>query len=229
MPLVSIIIPTRNRVTLLREAVASALLQDYPRKEIIVVDDGSNDGTEEFCAGLPVQHVRLTGKGRSTARNLGVSKASGELLAFLDDDDLWPEGSLAARVRRWKENPECHHVVGRVRRFRGNPDGSLTFLDREDEAHHMVGLGAEVMLRGAFEAAGGFDESLDRDEDADLWFRMREEGMKVTMIPEICLHYRRHDGNTTSDHEEISCQHASLLRALHRKLRNTRLSPADQP
>lgn len=228
-PLVSVIIPTRNRASLLRETLNSVLCQEYGAREIIVIDDGSEDGTGELCREFPVHYVRTTQRGRSAARNAGASAAAGDLLAFLDDDDLWPERSLSLRVRRWEEDPECHHLVGRVRRFRVDSEGDVSFLDDERQARHMVGVGAGVMLRKAFFAAGGFDESLSTDEDTDLWFRMKAAGMRLRMIPEICLHYRRHEGNTTSSHEEIDGQHASLLRSLRRKIVNNRLSGATIP
>ena len=228
-PLVSIIIPTRNRVSLLKETLGSVLSQDYGAREIIVVDDGSEDGTGELCRALPVHYVRSPKRGCSAARNTGASACSGDLLAFLDDDDLWPEGSLSARVRRWRETAECHHVVGRVRRFRSDGDGVVSFLEDEIHARHMVGIGAGVMLREAFFEAGCFDESLSVDEDTDLWFRMKSAGMSLRMIPEICLHYRRHEGNTTCAHEEIEGQHASLLRSLRRRISINRLSGATTP
>jgi len=196
-PLVTFVIPTCNRPALLAATLGSVLAQDYAAKEIIVVDDGSTDETAEVCARFPVVYLRQENRGPAAARNRGAGAARGELLAFLDDDDLCPPGSLGVRVEHWKDDPGCHHVVGRIRRFREETPGCIEFIDTEGQATHIIGVGPEVMLRSAFEKVGGFDESLRMSEDVDLWLRMGEAGLRRKLIPEICLFNRKHPGQIT--------------------------------
>ena len=237
-PVVSVIIPTHNRSSLLEETIASVLLQDYQEKEIIVVDDGSSDDTESCCSRLGVRYLQQDHLGCAAARNLGAAHARGVLMAFLDDDDLWPVGSLSARVREWERDPGYAHVIGKTRRFSWKPGVGITFLDSESEAYHMLGLlGAGLILKSAFESLGGFDESLHHNndaylrstEDTDLWFRMQCAGMKLGKTSEVCLHYRRHAGNISAHLDDVTEQHRSLLHSLHWKLTRSRSGASPAP
>src|SRR5664279_1426157 len=98
MSLVSIVITTYNRRAFLKEAVQSALGQDYPEKEVLVVDDGSTDGSEAEVQGLPVKYLWKENGGISSARNAGIRASVGDYLAFLDVDDLWLKDKLAAQM-----------------------------------------------------------------------------------------------------------------------------------
>ena len=122
-PLLSVVIPTRNRAHLVCDAVESALAQGAGRVEVIVVDDGSTDGTADVLARRFGQRIRLLRthgrRGVGAARNLGVSAAGGELLAFLDDDDLWLPGKLDAELRVFESFPDAEAVIS----------DSLSFLE----------------------------------------------------------------------------------------------------
>lgn len=119
-PLISVIIPVYNAAHFLADAVASVLAQDYPKLEIIVIDDGSTDDIAEAVDALPVQvrFLRQANGGAASARNLGIRAASADLIAFLDVDDLWPDHSLDARVQWLADNPDCDVVIGRGPRGR---------------------------------------------------------------------------------------------------------------
>ncbi len=111
MPAVSVILPVYNREALVERALASVLQQSYRDLEVLVVDDGSTDGTAERVAACPDPRVRLIRRdrnyGQASARNLGVARAQGWLLAFQDSDDEWlPDRShWPARVWRWSMAP----------------------------------------------------------------------------------------------------------------------------
>jgi glycosyltransferase involved in cell wall biosynthesis len=114
-PLVSVIIPTFNRKDFVKEAVQSVLIQDYPQIEIIVVDDGSTDGTEGEISnafGSAIQYFFQNNAGECRARNRGILKAQGDLICFLDSDDILPPGSISARVRCFQENQNCRVSYG---------------------------------------------------------------------------------------------------------------------
>ena len=218
-PLVSLIIPTCNRAAFLPATLASALSQDYPAKEIIVVDDGSTDNTSEICARHAVRYLRQENHGVSPARNIGVKHSRGELLVFLDDDDLLPPGSLRMRVDSWRRESCRHSMMGRLRRFNEQAPGRIEFIDPEESASHQMCMGAAMVARNAFEQLGGFDESLHMSEDADFWLRFQEAKMKLHTIPEICLYQRRHPGNATRD---IGHTERKFLTVLHQAMQRRR-------
>lgn len=122
-PLLSVVIPTRNRANLVGEAIESALCQKDGQVEVIVVDDASTDETANVLArsfGSRIRLLRMAHRrGAGAARNAGVRQASGELVAFLDDDDLWLPGKLDAELRVFERLPEADAVVS----------DSLSFLD----------------------------------------------------------------------------------------------------
>jgi glycosyltransferase involved in cell wall biosynthesis len=184
--LVSVIIPTFNRCGLVREAVASACVQRGTEFEVVIVDDGSTDDTaaaleNEF--GARVRILRTENRGVAAARNLGVAASRGELIAFLDSDDLWLPGKLAAQTAFFAARPEaeiCQTEEIWIRNgVRVNPC-----------AHHrkpsgdifepslrrcLVSPSAVMLRRELFERVGGFDERLLVCEDYDLWLRIARD------------------------------------------------------
>ena len=115
-PLVSVITPVYNGARHLVDAVTSIERQDYEPLEIIVVDDGSTDETPDVIAELGdrVRAFRQDNAGPAAARNRGLAEARGELLAFCDADDTWPDGKLDLQVGRLQQDPELDVVLGRV-------------------------------------------------------------------------------------------------------------------
>lgn len=221
-PLVSIIIPTFNRPVLLGLTLDDLQAQDYPAKEVIVVDGGAEEGIGEIrqiCESRSARYVRQEDSGISCARNLGFNLSHGELILFQDDDDLCPPGSLRARVAHWQSEPDSDHVIGKLRRFWEPEPGKMEFIEPEDQTHHYMILGAEMMTRRAFARVGGFDPAILRSEDTDLFLRTREAGMKLKFIPEICLFYRRHPGNITHNLDQAD---KTMLSVLHMTMQRRR-------
>ncbi len=97
---VSVVIPTFNRRSLVRETLASVFAQSLPPHEVIVVDDGSTDGTEEVVRRFPVRYIRQGNSGQNAARAAGARIATGDWISFLDDDDLWKPSFLATMAER---------------------------------------------------------------------------------------------------------------------------------
>lgn len=221
LPLVSVVIPTFNRASHLSRTLTSIVAEEYPAKEIVVVDDGSTDHTGNVCARFPVRYLRQVNRGGSAARNAGVAASKGELLLFLDDDDICVTGSLAGRVRHWLAAPDHDFVLGKLRRFSEENAGGFHFLQ---EPVQILCLGAGLMTRRGFERAGGFDEALamGRSEDVDLWLRMRGTGQRLKFIDDLCLYYRRHPGNATQDDRRWE---SGFLQTLHRNIKRSREKP----
>jgi len=182
LPLVSVIIPTYNRWPLVNEAVESVLAQRAQDFEIIVVDDGSTDGTAKELAkyGARLRLFSQHRSGVSAARNLGAREARGRFLAFLDSDDLWRPEKLAVQTAFMEQHPQCQICQteeiwlrngARVnpRAIHQKPSGDIFLRSLE---LCLVSPSAVMMKRELFDATGGFDEALPVCEDYDLWLRI---------------------------------------------------------
>ncbi|MBI3795924.1 MAG: glycosyltransferase family 2 protein [Deltaproteobacteria bacterium] len=181
MPNVSVIIPTYNRRDFVREAVASVLAQTYRDFELLVIDDGSDDDTaavvHEFNG---VRYVFQPNRGVSAARNRGVALSTGELLAFLDSDDVWQPDKLKYQVAFFTARPEariCQTEELWLRHgVRVNPHNKHRKVGGDIFARSLqlclVSPSAVMLRRELFAQVGGFDETLPACEDYDLWLRI---------------------------------------------------------
>lgn len=179
---ISVIIPTFNRCAMLGKAVDSVLHQDYPDTEIIVVDDGSTDATREMLHsyGKRIRIIRQENRGVSAARNRGIAAAEGELIAFLDSDDLWLPGKLKSQAAFFADRPGamiCQTEEIWIRKgVRVNPKKKhrkRSGMIFEPSLHLcLVSPSAVMMRRKLFAEVGLFDENLPACEDYDLWLRV---------------------------------------------------------
>ena len=191
-PTVSVIIPTFNRWPMVGEAVESVLAQSFKDFELIVVDDGSGDGTAEKIKALggDIRMIVQSRRGVSAARNHGASAARGRYLAFLDSDDLWLPEKLAVQTSFMMENPKvqicqteeiwirCGVRVNPKAKHR-KPSGDVFRASLE---LCLVSPSAVMMTKGLFDEMGGFDESFPVCEDYDLWLRSAVSH-RVALIP----------------------------------------------
>jgi GT2 family glycosyltransferase len=195
-PSVSVIIPTFDRWPKIGEAVDSVLAQDFADFELIVIDDGSTDGSASKLSqsGSRVQILSTPQQGVSAARNVGVSRSAGRYVAFLDSDDLWRPGKLARQTAFMDANPAVqicqteeiwirNGVRVNPKAIHRKPSGDV-FLRSLDLC--VVSPSAVMMKRGLFQRLGGFDESLPVCEDYDLWLRIAVE-LPIPLIPEALV------------------------------------------
>ena len=119
-PLVSVVIPVFNGEKFLRDAVESVLAQKYSPIEVIIVDDGSTDGTASVANSFPetVRYLHQINNGPAAARNRGIEQAQGSLIAFADADDLWPAAKLALQLPDLIGDPTIEIVIGRIQQVR---------------------------------------------------------------------------------------------------------------
>ncbi|MDL2122790.1 MAG: glycosyltransferase [Deltaproteobacteria bacterium] len=181
-PLVSVIIPTYNRGWTLKDAIDSVLAQDFTDFELIVVDDGSTDNTQDILSSYKKDIVvlRQDNKGVSSARNKGIVSASGQFIAFLDSDDLWLSQKLSTQVDFFNANPDaliCQTEEKWIRNgIRVNPKKRHKKLSGDifNPSLYLclVSPSAVMIKRSLFEKTGMFDESFPACEDYDMWLRV---------------------------------------------------------
>jgi glycosyltransferase involved in cell wall biosynthesis len=215
-PFFSVVIPTYNRATLLREALASVLAQEYSDFEVVVVDDGSTDETEAVvrASGLPAQFLRQTNSGPGATRNRGIQAARGVYVTFLDSDDLWFPWTLAtfAQIIRQENNPSW--IVGAPREFRSPAE--LTTCRREairqtSYRDYLASSGVDawvpgcgaVIRRDVLQSAGGFTDKWINAEDSDLWLRLGEAKNFIHLQSPHTLAYRCHANTAVANSRRL--------------------------
>lgn len=203
--IVSVVIPTYNRKEKVIEAIKSAIEQKFNHMEIIVVDDGSTDGTSEFLKSLnlPIKLITKPNGGVSSARNEGIKNAKGKYVAFLDSDDLWLPGKIQSQVNFLESHPDIPlaytdqylNINGKnldVTRFQRNPPKDTMLLSAFVD---LVPIHTStVMIRSSiFNEIGLFSEELSIHEDSELWNRISNK-YKLGFIPEVLGVYRWQEG-----------------------------------
>lgn len=214
-PYISVIIPTYNAASFLGEAIQSIQQQHYANLEIIIIDDGSTDNTTEVVGsfGDRVRYLYQENSGPSQARNTGLKVAQGEIIAFLDADDLWSEKKLEVQLNCFSENPALEVVVGRVQYLL--IQGNQRIFKEFSQPSLGVNLGAGLYKRSVFDKLGYFDASMQQSEDVDLFMRIRENQIAMAAIEAVTLYYRIHDNNMTSDRAQ---QNTLFIKALKQSL-----------
>ncbi len=211
-PLVSVVIPTFNRAKTILRAVDSVIGQDYAPLELIVVDDGSEDGTGALLAPLAetgrlILH-RQANRGVSAARNAGIGLARGSLVAFLDSDDQWLPAKISAQVKFMADHPEAVLVQTQERWIRHgrrvNPGrrhlkkaGDI-FL--ESLKLCLISPSAVMLRKSLLDEVGLFDEKLSAAEDYDLWLRITARYPAHLIDEELMIRYGGHPDQLSARH-----------------------------
>jgi len=197
-PLISVIVPVYNGEKFIREAIENILSQNYPALEIIMVDDGSTDNSKTIIDNLEVdlRYFHQDNDGPAAARNRAIKDVSGEYIAFLDVDDIWPENNLKLLLEEIENDPDLEVVRGHAQLFKFNKKGEKEFLGNPDESFPNY-IGAGLYRKSAFSKVGLFDSDLIFGEDEDWYTRAAEEKLNMKRLDEITLFVRRHGGNMT--------------------------------
>jgi glycosyltransferase involved in cell wall biosynthesis len=226
---VSAILPVYNGEAFLAEAIDSVLRQAYEPLELIVIDDGSTDRTAEIAKGYgdKVRYVYQNNAGAAAARNNGLRVASGDVIAFIDADDVWPEGKLAVQMEKLQLDPNLEVVIGRVQYYvpRQTPEGKFTFAPFMPA---VLGgnLGAGVYKKTVFEKLGNLDQMYRYCDDVDLFLRIREKNIPMLVVDAVTLDYRIHNTNMT---RERPARDSEFHRALKRSLDRRRATGSQEP
>jgi glycosyltransferase involved in cell wall biosynthesis len=237
MPTVSVITPAYNVEPYLDAAARSVLQQTYTDLELIIVDDGSTDGTSEIAEQIRLREpdrvrvVTTRNRGAAAARNTALSASRGEFIALLDGDDIWEPEFLERQMAVFAVEPDVDLVTGNAR-FLGSrrhgeavrpwpdprPPITLATIIGDEEAVFIM----TVFRRRVFDAIGGFDKSIRTNEDFDYWLRAALAGFRFGRSSEPLAWYRRRD-------DSLSADAVRMLRGALHVCRNARPLCADRP
>jgi glycosyltransferase involved in cell wall biosynthesis len=210
-PLVSVVIPTRNRLDLLAQTLHTVLLQQVAL-EVIVVDEGSTDGTTAWLSGLGEPRVvsirHEVPRGLATARNVGLAASRGRWVAFVDDDDLWMPHKLTSQLEL-AERERASWAYGGVLDITGEPTLLRVTIPSPREVARLPwrnvvpGGGSNVLAeRDLLDAVGGFDTVAPIVADWDLWIRLAAVTPPAVLTIPIVV-YRIHGGNMSRGFDEM--------------------------
>jgi glycosyltransferase involved in cell wall biosynthesis len=230
---ISAIIPAYNYAEYIQHTINSVLSQTYPIKEIIVVNDGSTDNTAKVLAnyGDRIQVITQKNQGLSAAKNVGANHATGDLLAFLDADDIWLPHKLERQVDRFIVEPN----LGLVHCGLEIIDATGCVIDRQVNGlegwvvKEMLKLSRPVILgggsgavipRNTFLSIGDFDPRVSVSHDWDMYYRIARS-QKVGFVPEVLLQYRVHGQNM---HSNVRKMERDMLLCFSKAFENENLS-----
>ena len=204
--LVSVIIPTYNCGKYIKDAIESVFSQTYKNFEIIVIDDGSTDDTENNINGYVdrITYFKQPHRGAASARNEGLKRAKGDFIAFLDADDVWEKEKLEKQIRYFEEHPEVGMVYTDLYRIDMRTNRMLHrwsevfpvkegFLFKDLIERNFIQTSTTLIKKEVIECIGFFDETFKAYEDIDYWVRIAEK-FKIGYIPEPLVKYRMFSG-----------------------------------
>jgi glycosyltransferase involved in cell wall biosynthesis len=205
VPLISCVVPAYNGERYLGEALNSLLAQTHPALDVIVVDDGSTDGTSEIAGGFgpPVRLVRQSNAGPAAAINRGFEAVRGEFVAVLAADDLWPVDRLERQLERFRRRPELDISLGHLANFwvkeLAEEEGRFTDhrLSKPIPGHTVATM---LARRSALEAVGHLDPGQRHAFSTEWFLRVQQHGLVVEMLDDILLHRRMHPENRSRLH-----------------------------
>jgi glycosyltransferase involved in cell wall biosynthesis len=204
-PLVSVILAVKDGEAYLEEALRSVVDQSYPRLEPIVVDGDSADDSAEIARSFEqVRCIEQSGTGLSGAWNQGIEASTGELIAFLDSDDLWLPGKIAAQVELLAQRPAVAGAIALARfsLFPGSP-GPPGFRREMLTGDHPAPMpGTLLVRREVFDQVGLFDPGYIVAMDVDWFARVKDAGLELATLPQVVLEKRFHGTNLSHSHPE---------------------------
>jgi glycosyltransferase involved in cell wall biosynthesis len=224
-PLISIIIPTLNAGNFLASALQSVFSQTYPHFEVILIDGGSSDSTIELAKSFTqIQIFQQESSGLASAWNEGIIKSKGELIAFLDSDDVWLPTCLENHIAAFQKIPHLQASLGRVEFFLDSNDNAppgfkLSLL----QGSHIGNMpGCFMGRRNIFNRLGMFETRWEIASDL-IWFdKLRNQEPHVLELNEVCLKKRVHNSNLSYTTAQTPTYEKELLEFLAEKVKNGR-------
>ena len=229
-PAISSVLPVYNAEAYVREAVESILAQSFTDFELIIINDGSTDGSGAILRELAARDTRIVlverpNDGLISALNAGIESARADLIARMDADDVAMPERFALQHARMVQEPELA-VLGSFIRVMDKVGDIIRLgeypLTPKAAARHVeyngcpVAHPAVMMRRDAVLKAGGYRKTFCHAEDYDLWLRMIESGYAIANLPQLLLNYREHGANVSAVHWEAQHRNTVLARLAHR-------------
>lgn len=222
-PRISVIVPVYNGARFIAGALDSIRDEGHCHYQVIVVDDGSDDGSADLASqwgasnGRDVRVIRQAHAGPAVARNRGIAAASASLLAFLDVDDLWPAGRTRLLLDRLGDDDATGLAIGLVQWQALDPGEHQSAEERFLLQHFAApDLGpyvvAALFRRWVFDRIGLFDPELRHGEDLDLFNRLKEQRIPIRPLAATSYLYRRHSGNMTRGRDAAAKQFPQVIK-----------------
>jgi glycosyltransferase involved in cell wall biosynthesis len=225
MPLISVIIPVYNCEKWVKDSIQSVINQIYKNFEIIIINDGSTDNTSKVLEGykgdnrISVYEIQNTGPSR--ARNLGVSKAKGDYIAFLDADDLWDEYKLEKQIEYFRLHPDCNLLITNVKQITHNEEIiklQYKSLPREKEEQLICFFQGKItmntptilMNKSVFHEIGGFKSELVHREDHFFLMQVANK-YRIHLLREHLVYRRVWEGSISSDFKKIDNSNEEII------------------
>jgi len=214
--MISVLIPAYNAEDFIGEAIESVLRQTFRDIEVIVVDDGSTDQTAHVVASFSskVRYYFQENAGAAAARNHCVRVSRGELLAFLDADDIWAEKKLELQVREFENDPSLEAVFGMLRQVPQSDWVRKISETDVDESELLKGYSQATMLikRDSFLRIGMFSEENTIGEFVDWLLRAKENDLRTKLLPQLFLWRRIHESNVGIRHRSDVGDYVRILK-----------------
>jgi glycosyltransferase involved in cell wall biosynthesis len=232
LPTISVLIPVRDGAAYLADAIESALDQSYRPLELIVVDDGSLDDTRSVASrfGSDLVYVRQDRRGQGSARNRALRCSTGELIAFLDADDLFEPGRLERQVAAFVDDPSLDAAFGRVAEFvepsRSGPAPPLRRARPETPSYLVT---AALIRRAALERIGPFATDLHVNVTVEWIARARDAGLRTVMLDDVVLRRRLHGANIGITNWDAGRELVQIARASLERRRSAATDRRQEP
>lgn len=217
---VTVVVPVHDGARFLADALGSVRAQACPGVDALVVDDGSRDGSAAIARELGARVISSPHRGIAHARNLGVARAHGERIAFLDADDLWTENSLAPRMSWLDGRSDIDYVYGHMVDFVDSVDPPPAWLPRTRVQERVGMMSTFLLRREVFARIGPFDETLVIGEDFDWLARATDLGAEGVCLDGVFARHRLHGRSATA--QNAGTAREVLTRTVRASLRRKR-------
>ncbi|NOT69151.1 MAG: glycosyltransferase [Methylophilaceae bacterium] len=233
---VSVVIPSYNAARFLPEAIDSVRKQTLAVHEIIIMDDGSTDDTEQVVQSLGdgILYIRQKNAGVSAARNRGIDAATGEIIAFLDADDVWLPEKIERQLQVFQDHPDVALVATDKAEIDTQGKLLLPSLFKQQHLHtyfsslnnapipkvmsqlvkvNFIPTSSVLVRKAALNRVGVFDTTIRYGEDLELWVRIAAQ-FQIACLAKVMLHYRRHDTNATQATEKLLLDMVRVMKSI---------------
>ena len=202
----------------------SVLAQNYRPIEVVVVDDGSTDDTAAVVRSYAsVRYEFQPNQGQPTARNTGVANSSGELIAFLDSDDLWVPEKLTMQMAYLAAHTEVYCLIGRLKNFLQEGIDCPAWASDSIFDNSVVAYSPSSLLtyRWVFDRMGGFSPAYRHQDTLDWLNRLRESHIRIGVMPQVLVHRRIHGQNFSRDSAGAARERLALVKRVIDRERNS--------